>query len=166
MTVKIYPDRICIYHENKIVARHIRSYDRRTDFEHPDHPKVLLAQRKKARDQKIFMRFLSLSDKAQMYYQELEQRRLNPLHHIRQIVALSEIYPKEQVMLAIEDSFSFSAFSCDYIANLLEQRSRMLEEPGPLHLTRSSDLLNLTIDQPDLSIYNNAIGDNHERSDK
>jgi hypothetical protein len=154
LTVKMYPDRLCFYHENKLVARHVRSYDRRRDFEHPDHPKVLLAQRKKARDQKIFMTFLTLSDKAQEYYQQIEQRRMNPFHHIRQIVALSEIYSKEQVAMAIEDAFSFSAFSCDYIANLLEQRSRMVKKPGVLHLTRSSDLLDLTIEKPDMSIYN------------
>jgi len=138
----------------KPVARHVRSYDRRQDFEHPDHPKELLSQRKKARDQKIFMRFLTLSDKAQEYYRQLEQRRMNPFHHIRQIVALSEIYSKEQVAMAIEDAFSFAAFSCEYIANLLEQRARPVQEPGVLHLTRSSDLLDLTIARPDLSIYN------------
>lgn len=154
LTAKLYPDRLCFYYESKLVARHVRSYDRRQDYEHPDHPKVLLAQRKKAKDQKIFMRFLSLSDKAQEYYRQMEQRRMNPFHHIRQIVALSEIYPVQQVTRAIEDAFHFKAFSCDYIANLLEQRSRnQLEKPGALHLTRSSDLLDLTLDKPDLSIY-------------
>jgi len=59
--------------------------------------------------------------------------------------------------MAIEDAFSFSAFSCEYIANLLEQRSRKVKEPGALHLTRSSDLLDLTIAHPDLSIYNKVI---------
>jgi len=157
LTAKMYPDRVGFYHDNRLVARHVRSYDRRQDFEHPDHPKVLLVQRKKARDQKIFMRFLALSDKAQEYYRQLEQRRMNPFHHIRQIVALSEIYSKEQVTMAIEDAFSFAAFSCEYIANLLEQRSKPVQEPGVLHLTRSSDLLDLTIDHPDLSIYNNTI---------
>ena len=49
LTAKMYPDRVCFYHENKLVARHVRSYDRRQDFEHPDHPKVLLAQRKKSK---------------------------------------------------------------------------------------------------------------------
>jgi hypothetical protein len=153
LTAKLYPDRLCFYHENKLVARHIRSYDRRCDYEHPDHPKALLAQRRKARDQKIFMRFLNLSEKAQEYYRQMEYRRMNPFYHIRQIVALSEIYPEKQVARAIEDAFHFKAFSCDYIANLLEQRSRQVNKPRALHLTRSSDLLDLTINKPDLSIY-------------
>ena len=99
------------------------------------------------------MCFLSLSGKAQDYYRQMEQRRMNPFHHIRQIVALSEIYPPEEVARALEDAFHFKAFSCDYIANLLERRSRKVKEPGVLHLTRSSDLLDLTINKPDLSIY-------------
>jgi len=154
LILKIYPDRLCMYYQDKLIARHVRSYERRKDFELPDHPKALMAQRKKARDQKIFMRFLALHPDADDYYRQLQQRRMNPVHHIRQIVALSEIYGKEPVARAIQDAFSFQAFSCEYIANLLEQRSRKLPEPGALHLTRRQDLLELDVDQPDISIYN------------
>ncbi len=164
LTLKTYPDRICIYHQQKLIARHVRSYDRKKDFELPDHPKALLAQRKKARDQKIFIRFLSLSDKADAYYRQLEQRRMNPLHHIRQIVALSEIYGEQSVQRAIEDAFAFQAFSCEYIANLLEQRSRKITEPGALHLTRNQDLLEITVEKPDMEIYNKSLKNFEEKS--
>ena len=163
LTLKAYPDRLCIYHQQKLIARHARSYDRRKDFELPDHPKALLAQRRKARDQKIFMRFLSLSDRADAYYRQLEQRRMNPLHHIRQIVALSEIYGEQSVQRAIEDAFAFQAFSCQYIANLLEQRTRKLPEAGALHLTRRQDLLQITVERPDMEIYNKSLK-NEEKS--
>ena len=154
LTMKAYPDRVCLYHQEKLVARHVRSYDRRKDFELPDHPKVLMAQRKKARDQIIFRNFLALHPKSDDYYRQLEQRRMNPLHHIRQIVALSDIYGKDPVKRAIEDAFTFRAFSCEYIANLLEQRNRKSTEPGPLHLTRRQDLLELDLDEPNIDIYN------------
>jgi len=155
LTLKSYPDRLCIYHGEKLIARHTRSYERNQDFEDPDHPKELMLKRKKARDQKIFIRFLSLSQKARDYYRELEKRRMNPRHHVQKIVALSEIYGVEAVSRAMEDAFFFEAFSCEYIANLLEQRSRALPEPGALHLTRRSDLLDLEVQEPDLSIYQN-----------
>ncbi len=154
LTMKAYPDRLCLYHEERLVARHVRSYDRRKDFELPDHPKVLMAQRKKARDQIIFRNFLALHPKSDDYYRQLEQRRMNPLHHIRQIVALSDIYGKDQVTRAMEDAFTFRAFSCEYIVNLLEQRNRRTPEPGPLHLTRRQDLLELDLDEPNIEIYN------------
>lgn len=153
LTLKTYPDRLCIYNQDKLIARHNRSYDRHKDIEDPDHPKELLAQRRKAQDQKIFMRFLALSARAHDYFLELEKRRLNPRHHVRKIVALSEIYGTDSVTRAIEDAFAFQAFSCEYIANLLEQRARLRPEPGVLHLTRREDLLGLEIEKPDLTIY-------------
>jgi transposase len=153
LTLKTYPDRLCIYNHNRLIARHVRSYDRHKDFEDPDHPKELLVQRKKARDQKIFMRFLALSAKAHDYFSELEKRRMNPLHHIRKIVALSEIYGTEPVAKAMDDAFFLGAFSCEYIANIVEQRSRFMPEPSALHLTRREDLLELDVAQPDLTIY-------------
>jgi len=153
LTLKTYPDRVCLYDDNRLIARHVRSYDRHQDFEDPDHPKQLLLWRKKAREQKIVMRFLALSPKCAQYYQKLEQRRMNPYHHVQKIVALSEIYDPEAVARALEDAFTFQAFSCEYIANLLEQRTRRLPEPGALHLTRREDLLDLTVESPDLSIY-------------
>ncbi|MCX5810479.1 MAG: hypothetical protein NTX36_14120 [Proteobacteria bacterium] len=103
------------------------------------------------------MRFLMLSSKAQAYYQQLEQRRMNPHHHIVKIVGLSEIYGVDPVARAIEDAFVLQAFSCEYIANLLEQRARKLPEPGALILTRRQDLLELEIDQPDMEVYNKAL---------
>jgi hypothetical protein len=153
LTVKTDPERICIYAAEKLIARHIRSYERYQDFEDPDHPKALLSQRKKARDQKIFMRFISLSPKADLYYRKLQERRLNPREHVRKIVALSEIYGQEPVARAIEDAFVFEAFSCEYIANLLQQRARFHKEPAALHLTRREDLLDIRLEHPDLSVY-------------
>jgi Mu transposase-like protein len=153
LTLKTYPDRLCIYLGDQLIARHGRSYDRYGDFEDPDHPKPLLEQRKKARDHQLFMRFLALSPRAETYYLKLEQRRLNPHHHVRKIVALSDIYGQEAVARAMEDAFAYEAFASDYIANLLEQRARFIPEASALHLTRREDLLEVRLQPPDLSIY-------------
>jgi hypothetical protein len=99
------------------------------------------------------MRFLSLSPQAEAYYHQLGERRMNPRHHIRQIVALSEIHGRENIARAIADAFEFEAFSSEYIANILEQRARLMPEPGALHLTRREDLLDIEMPEPDLAIY-------------
>ena len=75
---------------------------------------------------------MTLTPKAEAFYQQLQQRRLNVPHHVRKIVALSEIYGTDKAARAIEDACEFQAFSCEYIANLLEQRQRLLPEPGAL----------------------------------
>jgi len=153
LTLKLYPDVLCFYHQDKLVARHVRCYDRHQDFEDPDHPRALLAQRRKASEQRLLQRLLSLTPKAEPFYLGLQERRLNFLHHVRKIVALSEIYGSDKTARAIEDALEFQAFSCEYIANLLEQRQRLLPEPGALHLTRRADLLDLELPEPNLNLY-------------
>jgi transposase len=156
LTMMLYPDHLCFYHQDKLIARHVRCYDRRQDFEDPDHPRALLQQRRRARDQKLLLRLLALTPKADAFYQGLADRHLNVLHHVRQIVALSEIYGAEATRRAIEDALELQAFRCEYIANILEQRQRRLPEPGPLHLTRRADLLDLELPEPDLGLYDPA----------
>lgn len=153
LTMKCYPDRLCFYHEEKLLARHTRCYDRYKDFEDPDHPKALLAKRRKAKTQMIYKRFLTLSPRAVEYYDALAAKRLNPAEHVRKIVALSEIYSVDAVQRAMDDAFQFQAFSSEYIANILGQRNRDVEEPGVLHLTRSQDLLDIEVEPPDMSVY-------------
>ena len=153
LTMKCFPDRICLYHEGKLIARHPRSYDRNQDFEQPDHPKALLEQRKKAKEQKLYKTFLTLSPKAERYYFRLEEKRMNPLLHVKKIVALSEIYGAEQVGRAMEGAFELEAFSSEYIANILESPLRRLPEADELHLTSKSEALELTVGPPDLNVY-------------
>lgn len=158
--LKAYPERVCIYHQDQLIARHPRCYDRHQDIEDPEHPKALLESRRAAREQRLLMRFLALSPKAQAYYEGLESRRANARHHVRRIVALSEIYGTEALARAIEDALAFSAFSCEYITNLLEMRTRQHPEAGALHLTRRADLLDIEIAAPDLSVYEVNDDDN------
>jgi len=162
LTLKVYPDRLCVYDGQTLIARHVRCWDRHRDFELPDHPKALLEQRRGARAQKLLGRFLSLSPQAEAYYRALAERRLNPEHHVQKIVALSEIYGVEATARAMADAFAFAAFSCEYIANVLESRTRLLPEPAALQLTRRQDLLALDMPPPDLTLYQARADDAEE----
>jgi len=57
------------------------------------------------------------------------------------------------VARAMEDAFVYEAFSSEYISNLLEQQKNTLPEAGALHLTRSEDLLDITLEKADVSLY-------------
>lgn len=152
--LKAYPDRLCIYADGQLIARHRRCYDRHQDIEDPDHPKALLAHRRNAREQKLLARFLALSPQAEAYYHQLAERRLNARHHVHKIVALSEIYGAEALARALDDALAFEAFSSEYIANLLQQRTRYQPDaPAPLHVPRAGDALELDLPEPDLSLY-------------
>lgn len=150
---KLYPERICLYDGEKLVAEHLRSYDRNQDFENPEHARPVLERKRKAHEQHLLKRFLSLSPQAETYYRELAERKLSWRLHLRKVVALADVYGQEKVARAISDALHYHAFSSDYIANILEQRERRLPELAPLHLARKQDLLELELPAPDLSVY-------------
>ncbi|HEV8493738.1 MAG TPA: IS21 family transposase [Candidatus Angelobacter sp.] len=155
LTLKIYPDRLSLFHNEKLIATHSRSFERHQDVRNPDHVKELENQRIRARQQTLLLAFLNLTPQAQLYYRKLEEKSLNAPHHVQKIVALSEIYGPEQVARAIADAIAFDAYGCEYIANILEQRQRLPVTPSALHLTRRQDLLDLELPPADLSPYKN-----------
>ena len=151
--LKAYPDRLCIYHDDLLIARHPRSFDRHLDIEDPDHPKALIAQRRHAQDAHILKRFLSLSPQAPAYYNGLIDRRGNALSHVRKIVALAELHGEDAVVRAMSDALSFDAFSSEYITHLIAARGRLRPEASPLVLMRRQDVLELELPPADLSAY-------------
>jgi hypothetical protein len=153
LTLKAYPDRVCIYHQEQLVARHRRCFDRHQDIEDPEHPRELVAQRTRAGEQRLLVRFLALSPRAPAYYEGLEAKRGNPRSHARKILALAEIHGAEALVRALDDGLELQAFSAEYIANILQARGRVLPEPAPLQLLRRQDLLDIELPDPDLSIY-------------
>jgi transposase len=153
LTLKAFSDRICLYHCHNLIATHPRSYERHRDFENPDHVKELLDQRRRARDAKWLLSFYALSPQAESYHQQLCARNLNARVHVNKIVALADIYGPDKVALAIDDAIASHAYSSQYIENILQQRQRHTPQPGPLHLTRRADLLELELTAPDLTPY-------------
>lgn len=153
LTLKLYADRLRLYAGQGLVAEHLRSHDKHQDIEQPDHVRTLLHERGEARHQKLLLAFLALSAHAPAYHEQLAERRLNLRHHLQKIMALAEIYGEAAIGRAIDDAYALGAYSCEYIANLLEQRTRLAPETGALHLTRASDLLELELPPPDLTPY-------------
>lgn len=154
VTLHAFAERLCLYHAYNLIATHPRSYERHRDFEDPDHVRELLDQRRRARDAKWLLTFYALSPRAEAYHRQLSARSLNARVHINKIVALTDIYGPEKVALALDDAIACHAYSSQYIENILQQRARPQPQPGPLHLTRRADLLELELSPADLTLYN------------
>ena len=104
--------------DGRLVAKHVRRYDQGQDYLQPDHEKPLLLERRSLREQRLLQRFLQLSPKAEDFYRQLEDRHLNARHHVRQIMALSELYPRDQLVRALEDAAELQVYRAEYVANL------------------------------------------------
>jgi transposase len=151
--VRITPDHVSIYHGDKRIAEHPRSYAKGAKLMKEEHERELLTQRKRARSRGHLQQFLRLASRAAEFYEGLQLRRLKSDIHVRKILALSQVYGDDMTSQAISDACDMEVFGSDYIQNMLECRARHLPKPGPLHITHKRDMLDLQIDQPDMSIY-------------
>ena len=82
-----------------------------------------------------------------------------PGDDVQKIVALSRnLWHRKRCNAPWKTPGPIKPFSCEYVANLLEQRERPTVQPGALHLTRQQDLLELDLPAPDLSLYESEEG--------
>ena len=64
-----------------------------------------------------------------------------------------EVYGRDETARIVADALEHNAFGSDYVQNILSFRARLRPEPGPLHVTRRQDLLELSLPEPDLDVY-------------
>jgi len=154
LVLNTYADRIVFRTpEDNLVADHPRNYGRGQDVCDPDHERDLRLRMHHARDRKRLEAFLALGPAAEPYLTGLREKRPDWRGHLNRINALAETYGRDRLARAIADALEHRAFSSEYLLNILESRDRLRPEPGPLHVTRREDLLELDIPKPDLSVY-------------
>lgn len=165
LTLKAYPEQLRLYHDQDLIARPVRCWERHRDSADPDHAKALVAQRRHAQDAHVLARFLALCPQAPKYHEGLLERRGHALSQVRKILALADIHGTETVARAMAAALDCAAFSSEDIAHLIQARGRQLPQPSALVLMRRQDVLALDLPPADLSLY--AIpgeeGDRHDR---
>ena len=154
VTLHRYADRITLYaKDGTLIADHPRCYGRRQDVRDPEHERALQLRTRHARDRRLMEQFLALGPAAEPYLAGLREKRPDWKSHLRRINALADIHSREEVARLLADALEHGAFSSEYVLNILQARQRTLPEPGPLHVTRRQDLLELDLPDPDLDIY-------------
>ncbi len=166
VTVHVLPESLTVYGNGKLIARHVRCYEKRAEsIVDPEHNIELKRQHRRSEDRKLVQRFLALGNAAITYYQGLQQRSINELSHVRKILALAQYHNRASVLQALKDATVHSAFGAQYIDNLLRFRSAV-QEPSPLHLPCNQDLLELELPEPDLDIYNQKLNSSSDDTAK
>jgi hypothetical protein len=128
--------------------------DRHQDIENPDHERLLLVRRKRARKQRLMANFLALSPRARFYLEGLDAKQVNNPVDLRKILALAEQRGTEALACALDDGRELNAFRAEHITNILAAQRHITPEPAALQLTPRADLLELEFElpEPDLSI--------------
>ncbi len=144
---------ICIYHDGKMIARHLRSFRKKDNIEEPAHAIALVKTRKTAKDSKMLALFLKLDPICEEFFKRLDNKRPDAMTHVCKILALRAIYGDDTLRQALLDAHEMNAYGSEYISNILMARNNVEEEMSPLHISHKKDLLDLEIPAPDFSIY-------------
>ena len=155
LVLERYADRIVLLDpaDGNPVADHPRSYGRKQDLFVPDHERDLLLRTRHAADRRLLESFLTLGSAAKPYLAGLQEHRPDWRSHLRRISALAGVHGRDQTARVLADALEHRAFGADYVLNILNVRARGLPEPGPLHVTRRQDLLELSVPEPDFDLY-------------
>ena len=155
--INVFCDRISIHSKGREIAVHNRYFGSKKDIEDPMHSKNLIQTRKRASEQKILNWLQRLSPKAHIFYKELQAHSLDTTGQLNKISALQTTYTEQEIAMALEDCIKLSAFSVDYMRNILHSKRQQLPEAGPLHVSHNADQLNLRISAPNLSLYEEKL---------
>lgn len=155
-------ERITIYHQERQVAGHMRSYKRGDDIVDPRHEQAQRAAKRRV-DQGLLERdFRNLSPEAGKYIEGLCAAGFKPLVHMKKILALCPLYGKVTVCQAIERALAYRAFAFEYIQNIViqiqNQEQRLPEVP--MNLPKREDWSSLTFEERNLDAYEKFL---HER---
>lgn len=142
---------IHIWSKGRLIAEHQRCFSSNKDINNIQHDNALIQNRKRAEEKKITAWLLRVSHKAEEFHQKMSTRTLSLSKELRQLYALGQIYDHNQIAQAIEDALIFDACNAAYVRNILEQKE--LDQVGPLHISHKSDALEITLDTPNINIY-------------
>jgi len=158
INLHILPDKLLAYYNGKLLAKHKRIYEKASrPIVLPEHERSLKRHEAQERTRRLILRFLKLGPIAEIYYHHLCERHLCPQNHVRKIMSLAQLYGADKITCALEDSHTGGAYSSDYIHNLLAARRKVHELTSPLQLRRNQDLLDIELDEPDLTQYDRYI---------
>ncbi len=149
--VEVSSSTIRVWAKKRLIAEHPRCFARCQDINDPQHDRALIQNRKRAAEQKMIAWLLRVTHKAEAFHQKMTSRTLRPILELRKLYALGELYSQDEVAQAIEDALSFDACNAAYVRNILEQKK--LNQVGSLHVPHKSDALNITLNTPNINIY-------------
>lgn len=164
MTLKASFENVTLYHGEKEVVAHRRTFARGNDVVNPEHEEALRAKKRRAELSLLERDFCQLSPEADAYLKGICKSALHPKTQMKKILDLIPLYGKVEVAQAIQRAFAYKAFGFDYIQNIvLQARNRKKLPPdSPLFLPKSPELEQGGFEERDLSDYETFLNERSE----
>lgn len=168
LTLKATHHEVRIFDVERLLATHARSFEKHQYFEKPEHRQGLLASRKAAPAAKSVDAFQALGETAKLYLDGLLHAELHLPFHVQKILGFVDLYGKTEVLQAIDHALKFNAFGAHYIQNIITQQraKRGLAETPPITIAKKPAWTQLSVEEQDLSLYDDLFATNDPNAQK
>lgn len=147
---------VILYHLQKQVAAHFRSWERKQRIELPAHrEQVKKLQNKLWRERDIAL-LSSLCPDAVDYLSAIAQGRQPVKKTASILLALKDKYGEAALICAIRKAIAHKAYGAEYIMNILHQENYPKKQHPPVKL-KNEELNNIRLAEPSLAEYDAYI---------
>lgn len=152
-TLLIYPRRLEIIIDNRIVAAHTRSFLKNQKIEHPLHREKLIAVTPHFKYQRILQLMTHMDPCVALFLKRAESQGADPLEEAYVLFKLLKIASKQTLLSAVRQANSLGTFKVSYIQNLLKPPE---SKPQPVY-PQDPKLLHIEYERRDLAGYDDLI---------
>ncbi|UCH45199.1 MAG: IS21 family transposase [Nitrospiraceae bacterium] len=156
LTLKADNETVIIYHKQKAIATHHRSWEKRRRIELPAHVEQVRKMKKRLWQDRQVAAFLSLGQDAQDYLDALVKAGQPVKKNVAKLLCLRDEYGAPSLILAIQKALKYHAAGADYIENILYQEMTPQHSHPPVRL-KDQDLNRIRLSEPLLTEYDAYI---------
>ena len=155
VTIRADDHEVRILHQGKVVAQHVRCYQRRQRIVLPEHRLAALTMSRRSRSTALEQAFDALGPEAREFHLGLKRRPVKASVHLRRLLGLARVYGSTDVLSAIAKALEFAAYDAAYVENLLlaERRRRQLPTPTLPTPQRRELIDDIELEPADPAVY-------------
>jgi hypothetical protein len=147
---------VTIYHHQKAVATHQRSWRKKQRIELPSHIEQVKKMKKRLWQDKDIALFSSLGQEARDFLDALADANQPIKKNVSRLLSLKDEYGAPSLILAIKKALFHHAYGAHYIENILYQEMTPQKHHPPVKL-KDNELNHIRLIEPSLSEYDAYI---------
>jgi transposase len=156
LTLKADQTTVMLYHREKQVAVHQRSWERKKRIELPSHQEQVKKLHRRLWQDRDIALLSSLGQETVDYLAALADARQLIKKSVLKLLQLKEQYGAVSLLSAISRAMAHKAYGADYIENILHQEKAPPKQHPPVKL-KNEVLNNIRLPEPSLADYDAYI---------
>lgn len=136
LTLKADQRKVYIYHHERQIAVHERSFERYLRIENPEHTAQVEKVRHKQQLDRQSEVFLSLGKTAVEFLEKLPEHRASLRKSIGKLLALKDEYGEDSLLYAMKKAMERNLYGADYVENILYQEMTPKTDHPKVKLTK------------------------------